>query len=73
MDVLTIDFNEKGCFQYSNKFCWKPEGHYHCTKFMVIAPFWFSMEHHWIVIVPFWLSTEDMITLIESFKTLLEI
>ena len=24
------------------------------------APFWFSMEHHWLMITPFWLSTADI-------------
>ena len=28
---------------------------------MVIAPFWFSMEHHWIALMPFWLSAGDML------------
>ena len=28
--------------------------------YMVITPFWFSMEHLWIEIAPFWLSTDDM-------------
>ena len=32
----------------------------HCTKSIVIAPFWFSMEHLCILIVPFWLSTDDI-------------
>ena len=26
---------------------------------MAIAPFWFSMEYHWLLIAPFWLSTDD--------------
>ena len=41
-------------------FCCEPEGRYCCAKSVVIAPFWFSMEHLWIVIVPFWLSTDYM-------------
>ena len=36
----------------------EPEGRYRCTKSMVIAPFWFSMEHIWTAIMPFWLSTD---------------
>ena len=42
----------------SKMFRWEPEGHYHCTKWMAIAPFWFSTEHHWSAITPFWLSTD---------------
>ena len=29
---------------------WQPEGHYRHRLWTVIAPFWFSTEHHWIVI-----------------------
>ena len=32
----------------------------HCTKSMVIAPFWFSTEHDWTVITPSWLSIDDV-------------
>ena len=39
-------------------FCWEPEGCYHCTKSVVIAPFWFSMEHRWTALTPFWLSAK---------------
>ena len=41
-------------------FCWEPEGRYRCTKSMVIEPFWFSTEHHWIALTTFWCSTEDI-------------
>ena len=27
-------------------FCWEPEGRYHHSHCMVIAPFWFSVEHY---------------------------
>ena len=30
---------------YSTMFYWEPEGSYHCTTSMVIAPIWFSTEH----------------------------
>ena len=45
---------------------WEPEGCYCCTKSMVIAPFWFSMEHLWIMIAPFWLSTDDILLSLSS-------
>ena len=45
---------------------WEPEGCYCCTKSMVIAPFWFSMEHLWIMIAPFWLSTDDILLSMSS-------
>ena len=38
----------------------EPEGHYRCTKSMVIVPFWFSLEQHWTALTPFWLSAKDM-------------
>ena len=28
-------------------FRWELEGRYRCTKFMAIAPFWFSTKRHW--------------------------
>ena len=37
----------------------EPEGHYHCTKPMVIAPFCFSMDHRLSAWTPFWLSAKD--------------
>ena len=40
-------------------FSWEPEGCYHCTKSMVITPFWFSMKHHWTALTPFWLSADN--------------
>ena len=41
-------------------FRWEPEGRYHCTKSMAIAPrFWFSMEYRWTALTPFWLSADD--------------
>ena len=42
----------------SKMFSWEPECRYRCTKSLMIAPFWFSMERLWIVIAPFWLSTD---------------
>ena len=44
----------------SKMFHREPEGRYCCTKYMAIAPFWFSMEHLWILIAPFCLSTDDL-------------
>ena len=41
-------------------FRWESEGRYRCTKSMVIAPFWFSMEPCWTALMPFWLSADDM-------------
>ena len=37
-------------------FHWEPEGCSCFTKYMAIAPFWFSSEHHWTVLMPFWFS-----------------
>ena len=46
---------------------WEPEGRYRCTTSMVIAPFWFSKEHHWIVIAPFWVLIEHLWIVIAPF------
>ena len=46
-------------YHYWTMFHWEPEGHYHHRDCTVIAPFWFSTEHHWIVIMLLWLSTDD--------------
>ena len=51
----------EGRYQYSMMFCWEPEGRSGCTKSMVIAPFWFSMELCWTVLMPFWFSANDII------------
>ena len=40
-------------------FHWE-RGHSHCAKSMVIAPFWFSTEHHWTVLTPAWLLAHDI-------------
>ena len=32
---------------------------YSCTKYMAIAPFWFSTERSRTALTPFWLSTDD--------------
>ena len=50
--------SQKGTISIFKEFPWEPEGHYRCTKYMVIALFWFSMESPWIVTTPFWLSTD---------------
>ena len=57
-----VGWEPEGRNDYSMMFCWEPEGHYGCTKYMAIAPFWFSMEHHWSAIMPFWLSTDDIVS-----------
>ena len=61
MNKHIVNWEPEGHYRFSKMFCWKPERHYCCTKSMVIAPFWFSMEHHWTALMPFWLSTDDMI------------
>ena len=42
----------EGHYPYSMMSRWEPEGCYHCTKSMVMAPFWFSTEHCWTALCP---------------------
>ena len=60
--LLIISWEPQEHYHYSMMFCWDPEGRYHYIHPMVIliATFWFSMEHCWIVIKPFWFSAVDM-------------
>ena len=53
-----VNWESEGHYCFSKMFLWEPEGHYRCTKSMEIAPFWFSMEHHWTRLMPFWLTTK---------------
>ena len=40
--------SQKGIKCWSKLFRWEPEGRYHCTKSMVIVPFWFiTKQHYW--------------------------
>ena len=39
---------------------WEPEGHYCCTKFIAIMPFWYSTEHSWTTLTPFSFSGDKM-------------
>ena len=55
-----VSWEPEGRYCSSKMFRWKPEGRYCCTKSMVIAPFWFSIEHLCTAITPFWLSTDDI-------------
>ena len=38
------------CYHYSMMFGWEPEGCYCCIKYMVIAPFWFSVVNALLVL-----------------------
>ena len=58
--------SQKGSSFNSTMFRWEPEGGYHCTKSMAIAPLWFSMEHPGIVIAPFWFLANDIETTIRK-------
>ena len=61
---------DEGHYHKSTMFCWEPEGRYHCTEFMAIAPFWFSTEHRWTALKPFWLSANDIgLTSWQPFRT----
>ena len=61
-----ISWEPEGRYQCWKMIRWEPEGHYCRTKSMVIARFWFSMEHLWMVIAPFWLSTDNLSSLKRS-------
>ena len=54
--------SQKGAIKIKRFSHWEPEGRYRCKKSMVIAPFWFSVEHLWIVIAPFWLSNDEVMS-----------
>ena len=56
--LYIFSWEPEGHYHYSMRICWKREEH--CVKSMVIAPFWFSAEHHWTALTPFWLSANDM-------------
>ena len=58
-DDDNVSWEPEGRYKYSKMFHCEPEGLYHCTMSMAIAPFWFSMDHLWTMIAPFWLSTDD--------------
>ena len=51
---------QKGVIVIQRFFHCEPEGRYRCTKFLAIAPFWFSTEYLWIAITPFWFSAGDI-------------
>ena len=53
-------------YHYSTIFWWEPEGCYGCTKSMVIAPFWFSTEHHWTALMPFWISADRCMVILSQ-------
>ena len=54
-----VSWEPEGRYHYWTLFCWGPEGRYWCTKSMVIASFWFSMEHSkWLM--PFWFSADNI-------------
>ena len=47
-----VSWEPEGHYHYSTMFCWEPEGRYRRTKYMGIAPFWFSTEHCWTALTP---------------------
>ena len=57
-DIVRLEPEGHQCC--SKMFWWELEGCYCCTKSVVIAPFWFSTEHHWTVLTPFWLLADNI-------------
>ena len=56
---ISSTVSSEGHYRYSTMSHWEPEGLYHCTQSMALAPFWFSTEHQ-KAFMPFWLSAGDM-------------
>ena len=48
---IVVTWEPEGHYDYSTMFHWELEGCYCYTKSMAIAPFWFSMEHHWTALL----------------------